>query len=248
MPIPALLLVGGGAIAFARIFGQSEPEHTESDPPAEDETETADPQPVTAALTPTTWDDLLNELCGSLPVDFLQRWITRESAGNACSVGSIAQMNRDGYAREAGIGQVYFESPTQRVFGVTSNELRAYCAPGTQNQTRDLTDDERRAQVQSLVSMATAFLAAADSKLAAQGLSWETPDRLALAKLHHGLPAIPKSLLPAANRAGRAGSWSEFRDYCSQLTADVIDSIDHGITAYLPIDRFFTNAAYTGGL
>lgn len=193
------------------------------------------------------WQPYLDELAGDVPVDFLLRWIARESAGNPCAVGSLGQLQRDGYAREAGIGQLYFETSDQRVFGSTSSELRAYCTPGTQSVSRDLTDEECRAQVVGLVAMATSYGQRARSALAAIGAEWQDEDVWTLAKLYHGLPALPRSFLPAGAAAGMTSDWTTWRAWLLSLDSDAVSAIDRGAAPYMPFGRIIQNAEYTGG-
>jgi hypothetical protein len=221
----------------------AEPERPDPDPASDDQAEPVQPTPSSPE-----WTTLLEELRGDIPLPFLLRWIARESGGNPCSVGSTSQLQRDGWAREAGIGQLYFESVNQRVYGVTVGELRGACDSGSQTATRELTDDEQRAQVASLVAMAGDYLRRGRALLARLGESWLEPDELCLAKLYHALPALPKSFLPAASNAGNATTWLAFREWVLALSPDEIDGIDHGARPYYPYLRLFQNAEYTGGI
>jgi len=202
----------------------------------------------TADSNAPDWIPYLEQARGDLPLDFLVRWKDRESAGNPCSVGSVTQLRSAGWAREAGIGQLYFESRDQTVFGVTLAQLRGACSATDQTLLRPLTDDECIAQAESLCAMAQSYLALSKSRLSNAGVVWTDAEMLCLCKLQHGLPALGRSFLPAAAQAGRAGSWADFRAYVDELNAAQVTAIDRGATPYMPFDRIFDNAQYTGGL
>lgn len=225
----------------------------QADEPPPDELTPEEPQTVPNTPTVSEWDDLLEEQRGDIPLDFLRRWISRESGGNPCSVGSVQQMVRDGYAREAGIGQLYFEGKTHAAFGVTSGDLRAACSPTSQSLVRALTDDERRMQVDSLLAMVRAYQATAWSRLQKVGVEWGQDDwsgnYQAFVKLHHALPALAKSFLAPAVAAGRGDSWQDFRGYILDLSVQEVQEIDRGAAPYQGMfARLIANAEHTGGL
>jgi hypothetical protein len=238
MPFPVLGLLALGA-AYLTARGV----------PADDSTERADPEPDKdpEPVTNTDWTTYLEMDRGDVPLDFLLRWIAEESGGNRCSVGSEAQLKRDGYAREAGIVQLYFESRTQRVFGVTSDDLRGGCS--LQTETRPPTEEECRAQAGSLCRMAASFWSTAKRQLESAGLEWSQDDQLALAKLHHGLPALGNSCLPAAAAVGQASAWIDFRAFTLGLSQTEIEGIDRGAAPYRgEFSRIFRNAEKAAGL
>lgn len=248
MPVPVIIGVGAVAAATLAWWKQSHPDAT-GETPADDgpPPEETEQEPDMPAIQ-NDWSELLDELHGDVPVDYLQRWILRESNGNPCSVGSTTQLIRDGYAREAGIGQLYFELPSSTQFGTTSADLRVACSRTSQDAVRALTDDEMRLQVNSLVAMAAAYIAIANQRLGAAGLAWTDVDVLALAKLQHGLPALSRSFIPAAVQAGQGLHWASFRAYVLGLSTEEVTAIDRGVAPYMPLARFFTNAEYTAGI
>lgn len=241
-----LLTLVGVAAAYVTLQGGSDAplsdEPLDGTPPPED----IGVKEIVPSSSPQ-WKPYLEAARGDLPLDFLERWILRESGGNPCSVGSVTQLRSAGWAREAGIGQLYFESRDQRVFGVTLSDLRSACSATDQSQLRELTEEECQAQVKSLVAMASSYLAIGDSQLAAQGLLWSDAERLAFAKLHHALPALA-TFLPHAVAADSGSSWADFRAYTCALEPVAVTAINRGTTPYMPFDRLFDNAAYTGGL
>lgn len=256
MPIPVIIGVAGVVAAVTAAWqrkatredddaGTGETPDTEGPAPEEMGSDHAMPR------INNDWSELLEELHGDVDVEFLARWIARESNGNPCAVGSVSLMRAKGYAREAGIGQLYFETQTSRVFGVTSSDLRSACSATDETQVRELTDDERRLQVESLVAMAASYIAIARQRLGAAGMEWGEAEVLALAKLQHALPALSKTVLPAAVAAGEGGTWTSFRDWTLGLDAGQMNSIDRGVTPYLKdpgLAKLFGNAEETAGL
>jgi hypothetical protein len=210
------------------------------------------------AVQPSDWTgDIAQASSSSDPEgwqEFLLRWIQRESGGNPCSVGSAAQLQRDGWAREAGIGQVYFESARAASYGALSSQLHPADACSLQEQTRPLTSDERAIQVSTLVEMATDYYHRASSKLSSLGLDWSNEDTLALTKSYHALPVIPTSWLAIAHEDGNADSWDAFASWVSGLSHDEAVTVDqragyaagHGAAPYYPLDRLMSNATWTG--
>ncbi len=241
VPIAIPLLLFGAAFSLAKQGSAGgdvidDPDDTSGAPPPD-------------SMSNPQYASRLEELRGDVPMEVLQRWIARESGGDPCSVGSTAQLLRDGYAREAGLFQVYFESAADSQFGVLSRDLRAACSQVSQQRMRDLTADELDEQLMSGIKMATAFRAIADSQLSSSGITWTEPECWALAKLYHCLPAIGKSFLPAAARAGQADSWSAFSGYCNSLSGDDAAGIDKGAAPYWgSVAKLFENASFVGGV
>lgn len=199
----------------------------------------------------TSWDDILEELRGELPLEFLQRWIAKESGGNACATGSY------GGPWEVGIGQLYFDrdQETARQYGATLSELRSYCDGTSQRQSRKMSDDERRLNVSAtLIGPANAYLSIARQRLTSIGAAWTEEDTLCLAKLYHALPVLVTAHLSVANEDGNAYSWDAYRGYVGNMTRDEVLEFDRragytppgGAAAYWPLDRLFANAQYTG--
>lgn len=253
MPVP--VIIGVGAVAAATLAWWKAKQ------PTDDSGETPDPEgppPDDLVEEPAMpniqndWSELFEELHGDVDVNFLQRWIANESnGGNPCAVGSVAQLRSQGFAREAGIGQLYFETATTTRFGVTSSDLRSACSTTDETAVRELTDDEKRLQVNSLVAMAASFIAIANQRLGAANLSWSDTEVLALAKLQHALPALSKTVLPAAVAAGQAENWASFRNFVIGLTADEMNAIDRGVTPYIKdpgMPKLFNNAERTAGI
>jgi hypothetical protein len=151
------------------------------------------------------WRELVAERAGEMPVDALLAWIAEESGGNPCADGLVAGT----FSIEAGIFQTYFENVHSQVGGVTSADLRAACGadPHNQRPLRELTDDEKTAQVAAGIADAARSLDTARAQLLAASLEWTEPEQWCLAKLQHGLPAIPAMLLRPAAETQHAQTW-----------------------------------------
>lgn len=231
MPAPVIPLLALGAAYYA----------LREAPPEEERPAITVPEPGDMGMTigGIDWTPLLEEHRGSLPRDFLERWITKESGGNPCSIGVW------GGPWEAGIGQAYYERPGQRVYGVTLDELRGMCnASGALQQVaRQPTDDELRAHVVQLVGMANDYVLKAARYLDAAGESWEGDDVLCLAKLYHALPVLVIKHLAQSSKTGSAYSWDAFRAHIISLSGDELGA---PANRYMPLDRLFENAQYTG--
>lgn len=175
----------------------------------------------------------------SLPVEFLLRWIQRESDGDPASVGN---------SREVGIGQLYFDTGVSRLYGYSLDDLRA----STHDPAR-LTIDQRNAQVESLTGLATDCLVgdhhAADTLLSL-GLFWGD-DALCVAKLWHNLPVLVSTYLPRAARDG-VTDWDGFRAWCALLSLDDSRAIWGNAARYYGSggkaawERFTSQAEYVG--
>lgn len=215
---------------------------------------TVDPAGLSARTL--SWQSELIAQAPDLDINVMLRWVQRESDGNPASVGSIAQLRRDGWAREAGIGQVYFESRAQTQFGVTSDELRAGAVPDAQTLMREQTDAERMAQTGSLIAMLRRYIADGNSVLSQTGQSWDESDVYCLAKLRHALPVLAGQVLL---HAASADSWDSYRAWLeSMTTVEQCVAVYSGATPYVTVKnkdgtvsfvgwtRYLKNAQYTG--
>lgn len=254
MPVVVPLLALGAAYLAIRGAKGPQPESAVSDADAESVDTAADSgsgssgnQTVTTGID---WTPLATEMGGSIPVDFLLRWIQKESGGNPCSKGVW------GGPWEAGIGQVYFDKDQRStaIFGATLDQLRAACVIDSQTVARPLTDDEMRIQMSSLVDMATRYIVVAGGKLDALGETWGAGDILCLAKLYHALPVLCTTHLSLASHDGHASSWDDYVSYMESMSKDELIAFDlragytagHGAAPYYPIARLFANAQSTG--
>lgn len=193
------------------------------------------------------WSDVLAPRLGNTPLEFVLKWIAVESGGNPCATGAVS----GSFVKEAGIGQVYFESPSQRTFGVTLGELRAACSGTSQAQQRDLTGAELAAQADSLMAMVHHFEDVATQQLGRfDGLSWNTRDFYCLVKLQHGLPGIPKSYLSSAVFGEEAPvDWGTFRAAVESMSISDLSNIDNGTARYASgFGKVFNNAEKTASV
>lgn len=256
MPIPLIALGAAGAAALvalgARKGGDSAEDldptgpavDTATSPDAGDTVSSNQAIPDNLSARTLSWRAELEAQAPELDVAVLLRWIQRESDGNPASVGSIAQLRRDGWAREAGIGQVYFDSRSSRAFGVTSDELRSGAIDGTQDLARDLTDGERMMQTSSLIAMMRQYIVDGGRVLVGIGQVWSSPDVYCLAKLKHALPVLAGTFLRTCGE--RATDWDAFRAWAEGLSLDDSLPLYAGSGPYYPWTRYFRNAAYTG--
>lgn len=240
----------GGAAAIGWAFIASSTNNADGGPAddiiSEDEGATvAASTSIPTAMSNRTlqWQDELADQAPELDTAVLLRWIQRESDGNPGAVGSIKQLLRDGWAREAGIGQVFFESRGQRVFGVTTDELRAGAMAGSQSLSRDLTPPERLAQTSSLIAMCRAYIVDGGHVLVELGAEWSAPDIYCLAKLKHALPVLAGTFL---RHCPDAGSWDSFRAWLESISLPESIELYAGSTTYYPWTRYLNNAQYTG--
>lgn len=255
MPIPLLVLGVAAAGAWAALRNPSTAVSGDTAAgddvgPAQDIVQSTDTA-SSATVDPTglsartlSWQAELTAQAPDLETGVLLRWIQRESDGNPSAVGSTAQLQRDGWAREAGIGQVYFESRAQAQFGTTSDELRAGSAPGVQTMTRELTEAERGAQTGSLIAMLRRYIADGQSVLSSVGQTWSETDVYCLAKLKHALPVLARAFLVRAGDA--ATDWDAFRAWLEALSVTDSVAIYSGSATYYPWSRYLNNAQYTG--
>lgn len=181
---------------------------------------------ATFAAAVEAWRSRIAARADGIPVDFILAWIRHESGGNPCSVGII----EDGFNVEAGIIQSYH--PDDDRFGATSAQLRASCKGTTSTQTRPLTDDEKDLQAKVAVNLVKNAVSVARSRNVA-GWPETSSDFGKLVKLHHGLPIIAKVLLPAAHKAGSAGSFGDFKAWVLARSVDELRAIEDaaGVTS-----------------
>lgn len=124
----------------------------------------------------TTGDSYKHGPIDEHEVNFLLKWIEVESGGRPEATGLI---RADGFKTEAGLGQLYFEGPTDVQFGATSGELYA----------PDATPGNPGKQISSLVAMERAYRIRA-RKSTRSPMAWSTADHYRLTKLVHALPAL----------------------------------------------------------
>lgn len=198
------------------------------------------PPPIAFSAMVEQWRPLVEELHGDLDVGFLLSWIHHESGGNPCSTGII----KGDFCVEAGIGQLYFETPNSVEFGTTSSQLRAACAGTSPVCSRRLTEAEQRVQVASLVAMARAYRDRSIVQLHHITKTWSKRDVYKLTKLQHALPAVASMLLPAL----RPDTWDMFRERVETLTHAELSALAPPVARYFgdPLRRVMRNADATG--
>lgn len=160
------------------------------------------------------WAPIVSPLAVKEGIDpnFVMKWIEVESGGNPCAVGSLRAFGPDGNPREMGIAQFY--NPDDLTYlRIDGGQLRAYCVPGTQSQSRALTANEMLFQVNATVALVKRCMAGARRDLASVGVQWSEHDFYCLTKLQHGLPGISHRGIPAvAAKLGRPpAGWNEFK-------------------------------------
>lgn len=163
-------------------------------------------------------------------LDFAMAWLNYESnGGNPCAYGDPPPSGTapDGQPREIGLGQLYNPDDFARIapkvaplgIKLTSKSLRAYCKPGTQIRTRNLTSDEMIAQIEAtLLVPIDEGIAWADAALMKGKLNWLPVDVWKLVKAHHAYPPILNMLAPLATR-GPIPSWKAYRAKLNQIDA-----------------------------
>lgn len=198
--------------------------------------------------TVTEWDLITTPLAivAGINPAFVSKWNEIESGGNPCAIGAPGAKGPDGAPREMGIGQFYNPDDLVRL-KITSSALRAYCAPGTNAVTRQLTPDEMQLQAQALIDLVTICKSQASADLRRVGASWphEGADYYRLVKLQHALPGISRSGLPATSAfLGRPPTgWREFRNCLASVT------LDPGTEKYREdFDRILNNAELCGSV
>ncbi len=132
------------------------------------------------------------------PIDLALKWCALESGGNACATGKIV----GDHVVEAGLAQTYFETPTTRVLGITSAELRALCpCEGTSQNGGVLTDHARQIHAQVAIGDMHSHRDRARARLAKAGVAVneQTKDFACFVKLVHALPG-PVQLRGASSR------------------------------------------------
>lgn len=151
------------------------------------------------------WRPLLQKYAGGIPIDFLLAWISRESAGNACSYTKY---------REAGIFQLMPPDNTNRG-STTEAALTAACSPTALASclagnggcdtlpARALTADEMDEQVRSGVQYVN--YARSMIHVLMPALSESDPDFWRMVKMVHVLPGRVTQFAPGLS------SWADFR-------------------------------------
>lgn len=166
------------------------------------------------------WRDLVTQMAGDLPVEFLMAWIACESGGNPCSYTSMG---------ESGIFQL-MPPDNINTAGTTVAALRAACVGNTQQASRALTDDEKYEQVRSGITYANAMRAVAHNKLAAAGVDWpeDNADFWRVVKLQHAYPGPTAGwLATATQQLGRPpASWAEMRSTIPGGFQGVLDNAE----------------------
>lgn len=149
-----------------------------------------------------------------IPADFASAWMAVESAGRACAYGDAGAKGPDGNPKELGLFQIY-NPDDLKLLNATGNELRAYCVPGTQKQSRDLTIEEIVRHVDLGMQLIKHCLNQAVAELVRNGIGWPADGRdiWRACKLYHALPSIVHNGFTAATKhLGYAPvSWFEFR-------------------------------------
>lgn len=200
---------------------------------------------MSAASTPAVqaWRPLIDQNVNfgdpSRDTDRMLAWIAEESGGNPASLGAPF---------EVGIFQLDLEDGP--AWGASIQTLHGnFTADATsQTLTRPLTDDEKLLQVTSGLAFVAHARSVAQTALDQAGLTWSADDVWCLTKLVHALPVLVTSFVPAcANALGTAITWTEFRSWCENLTADQVDAINK-ISRYMPFGRLFDNAEVVGYL
>ena len=184
------------------------------------------------SYSPTTWAPLVQQMIGEsqfsrINLAFAMTWLTIESGGNPCAIGSPAQTGPDGFPREIGLGQIYNPDDFARMkiapapfrayaLVATADETRALAAQYTaavtardaatlhaiavklQARSRALTPDEMDAQVRYTLLMPIVHdMVIADGIVATDKLAWSMVDYWKLVKAPHALPAILGNGMPA---------------------------------------------------
>ena len=249
MPIVIPILAIGAAYALTRPSVDPATETPVSDSP--DQEPPVGETPINDAVPSGPWPEI-DQYAGSVPADFLRRFVQAESGFNPCSIGKVAQ----GRVWEAGIAQLYFETPGQVVYGVTCDQLRAACVGLTEKQSRPLTPEERAMHAKSAAAQAADFIKSAGQRLSSRGLSWSEDDILCMAKMIHNLPILTTSFLTAAVSAGQAGTWDAYRAFIDSLSNEDAIAIYPEITTpsmggsgannYLPLTRYTAIAEKVG--
>lgn len=243
MPLVIPLLAFGAAYTIIR--GATAVQTT-------DDTSPSDSQPTTsvAPSTGSDWSFLIGDMRGDVNAEFIRRWIARESDGNPCAIGVY------GGPWEVGIGQVYYDVGEfdKSIFGSSARQLRQYCNGSSQALVRELTDEERRNQMYSLVEMAKQYISIARNRLSAIGAIWSDEDVQCLAKLYHALPILVTNHLSVAAQDGMTDSWDSYRSYLGTMTRDEVLAVDsragytagQGAARKYPLDSKFANAQSVG--
>jgi hypothetical protein len=154
-------------------------------------------------------------------LEFAMAWLENESDGNPCAYGDPPPDGTapNGDPKELGLGQIYNPDDVSRIalkvapmkIKLSSKILRAYCKPGTQTRTRELTPEEMIEQVEcTLLVPIDEGISWANQALAKAGLTWSAVDRWKLAKAHHAYPPILNWLVPVSTH-GKLLSWADYR-------------------------------------
>ena len=150
----------------------------------------------------------------NIPWQFAMAWLAVESGGNVCAYGVPSAKGPDGQPQELGLFQLYNPDDLKR-FGATGAELRAYCVPGTQKQSRELTPEELGRHIKLGIQLIKYSAAQSGRYMAESGISWPTSgkDYWRAVKLWHALPVIVKSgFASVTKKLGHPPrTWSEFR-------------------------------------
>lgn len=175
----------------------------------------------------------------SRDTDRLLAWITEESGGNPAALGA---------PYEVGIFQLDLEDGP--AWGGTIQTLHGNFTDSATSQSlnRPLTDDEKLLQVTTGLAYVAHARSTAQAVLDQAGLTWSDDDIWCLTKLHHALPVLLSSFVPAcAAKLGTGITWSDFRGWCEKLSASDVAAIND-ISRYMPFGRLFDNAEKVGYL
>ncbi len=184
------------------------------------------------------WRPVLEQECGEIDVDFCLAWLQRESDGQVCSTGLKTP---DGFNKEAGIFQLFFEHPGDVQFGTTSEQQLAACRAG-RRQFHQLTDEDKRIQVRPGIAMIRKFRERALSELHDAGLTWGNQDVYRLTKMHHALPALTRAFIVKL----KPSSFADYRARVTAMSFHEVEAISPAAARFMPLDRLFANSDFAG--
>ncbi len=187
----------------------------------------------TGGYSTKAWEVLIIAMAGDRPWQYVMKWMDAESGGNACATGAPGAKGPDGQPREIGLFQLYNPDDFNRL-GYKTSEFRTYCIPGTSKQSRALTGDEMRRQVQSGLDLIDSCRKGANRDLNDNGGNWDRHGRdyYALVKMQHGLPGLAHSGLKAVTK--KLGHFPrDFDQFRTTLATLPPSELDSGTRAYM---------------
>lgn len=165
------------------------------------------------------------------PIQRSLKWAALESGGNACATGRI----QGDHVMEAGLAQTYFDTPTTRVFGITSAELRALCpCEGVSQHGGTPSDHAKQIHTEIALKDMRSHRARARARLAKAGVTWDEGglDFWCAVKLVHALPGLFSYLAHAKDAAGGTVTWALFKGYVQTRTQAELAAVDAGTARY----------------